>query len=78
MKITIKTDLKDYVENLPKYSYLLHQDVPYLILDYPDEWTHIPIVDIQKKDITYILKSTLVTPVDVEFTFIPYRGDEHL
>lgn len=78
MKMTLKTELQDYLGDVSKFEYVLYRDIVYQVCGDPDKYNVVPVLDVKKRHITSISGSDLVTPLDVEFTFIPKTGDEIL
>ena len=77
MKITMKTPIMDCIGNLKLYEYFIHHDVAYQVVRNED-MVNVTVWSIKERIEAFIHISTMVTPVDVEFTFIPQLGDEVL
>ena len=78
MKIVMKTPVMDCIGNVQMYHYCVHQDIAYQVVGNITEEHKIPVLSVHKRHVFYMPIGTLVTPVDVEFTFIPQLGDEVL
>ena len=77
MKITMKTPEMDCVGNLNLYDYFIHHDAAYQVIR-NEETGNVTVWSIKERMEAFMNISTMVTPVDVEFTFIPQMGDEVL